>query len=268
MSASPSPSPFPYEAALATPAGRAKDLVRSALSVTAAPFGTLLRVATRQPAVALTFDDGPEPGGTTRTVELLEAHGARGTFFMVGEAAARHPDLVERVARGRHAIANHSWDHPSFRRIDDLERHEQLARTAAALAPHAAPLFRPPFGEQSVASLRAVRQAGYACVAWDVVAEDWTDGPAEHLVERVMRRLRRGSIVVFHDALYVTEEPRYRDRGAMLAALGILLRRLAPAVRLVTVPELLALGRPVWGHHYHRLPQAFHDRLSGASASG
>src|SRR4029453_5422916 len=56
--------PFPYERSLATPAGRAKELVRTLLSWSAAPFGTLLRVATREPAVALTFDDGPDPAAT------------------------------------------------------------------------------------------------------------------------------------------------------------------------------------------------------------
>ena len=64
-------------------------------------------------------------------------------------------------------------------------------------------------------------------VAWDVVAEDWRDDPAELLVQRVMRRLRRGSIVLFHDTLYATEDARYRDRAPMRQALEILLGRLA-----------------------------------------
>ncbi|HEV8630571.1 MAG TPA: polysaccharide deacetylase family protein [Thermoanaerobaculia bacterium] len=262
MSLPAAPSALPYEAELATPVGRAKELVKRALALTARPGDTLLRVATREPAIALTFDDGPDPVETPAVLELLERHGARGTFFMVGERAAAHPGLLSRVAAGGHAVANHSWDHPSFRRIGSAARAEQLRRGAAALAPYGVPLFRPPFGEQSVASLRDARRAGMQVVAWDVVAEDWRDAPAERVVERVLRRLRRGSIVVFHDALYVTEDPRYRDRAPMRQALDELLAQLSPAFRFVTIPELLALGRPVWGHHYHRLPASFHAGLA------
>src|SRR5207248_2929119 len=97
--------------------------------------------------------------------------------------------------------------------------------------------------------------------AWDVVAEDWRGFDAETLAGRVMRRLRRGSIVLFHDALYATEEPRFRDRAPTREAVEGLRARLAPAVRFVTLPELLRLGQPVWGHHFHRLPASFHERL-------
>ncbi len=76
-----------------------------------------------------------------------------------------------------------------------------------------------------------------------------------------MRRLRRGSIVALHDSLYTTTDERYRDRGPLLEALEILLSRLGPDYRFVTVPELLRLGRPVRWHHYQRLPLDFHRQL-------
>lgn len=235
--------------------------MRAILSATAAPFGTLVRVATSEPAVALTFDDGPDPAETPRILDLLERHGARGTFFMVGVRAQEHVDLVARITGAGHAAANHSWDHASFIRLTPGGRRHQLGACAQALGTHGARLFRPPFGEQTVGSLRDARRGGYTVVGWDVVAEDWRDDPAELLVARVMRRLRRGSIAVFHDSLYLADEARFRDRGPTREALEMLLTRLSGAVRFVTVPELLRLGKPVWGHHYHRLPDAFHRRL-------
>jgi peptidoglycan/xylan/chitin deacetylase (PgdA/CDA1 family) len=253
---------LPYEARLAAPRERLKSLAKALIAATARPFGTLVRVDTRAPAIALTFDDGPHPVDTPAVLEVLARHAAQATFFMVGAGAVGHPELVERVAREGHAVANHSWDHASFPRLDAAARREQLDRGAAALAPHGLPLFRPPFGEQSLGSLRAARRGGHAVVTWDVVGEDWFDAPAEQIVARVLRRLRRGSIVVLHDTLFVTEDARYRDRRPMLAALAELLARLTPAYRFVTLPELLRLGRPVYGHHYHRLPDAFHRRLS------
>ena len=180
---------------------------------------------------------------------------------MVGTRAAAEPELVARLVGGGHAPANHSWDHASFPRLSPAARVEQLARCETALGTGARRLFRPPFGEQSLGSLRDARLAGYTVIGWDVVAEDWRDDAAEVLVARVMRRLRRGSIVVLHDSLYVADEAHFRDRRPTLAALETLLARLAGALRFVTLPELLRLGAPVWEHHYHRLRDEFHRRL-------
>ncbi|HEV8240898.1 MAG TPA: polysaccharide deacetylase family protein [Thermoanaerobaculia bacterium] len=252
---------LPYEQELRRPGERAKELLKRLIAVTARPLGTLVRVATTEPAIALTFDDGPDPEETPRVLDLLAGYDAHATFFMVGRRAEAHPQLVARVIAAGHAIANHSWDHASFVRLDSRGRRERLRRTADALGPNNVPLFRPPFGEQNVASLLDARRAGYRIVGWDVAAEDWRDHPAEHLVARTMRRLRRGSIVVFHDSLYVTEDSRYRDRAPMRQALATLLASLTPTHRFVTVPELLRIGRPVYWHHYHRLPGAFHQKL-------
>jgi peptidoglycan/xylan/chitin deacetylase (PgdA/CDA1 family) len=80
-------------------------------------------------------------------------------------------------------------------------------------------------------------------VCWDVIAEDWRDDPPEALAKRVYRRLRRGSIVLFHDTLYTTVEEDWKDRRPMRAAVEQLLVDLKD-YRFVTVPDLLELGRP------------------------
>src|SRR6266487_3577536 len=77
-------------------------------------MGTVVQVATRDPVVALTFDDGPSRECTPRLLKILERHHAHATFFMVGEAATKHREIVEDVARLGHAIGNHTWDHPSL----------------------------------------------------------------------------------------------------------------------------------------------------------
>src|SRR5436305_10872770 len=254
--------PLPYEAELASGAPRAKERVKGLISWGTLPLGSLVRVATREPAIALTFDDGPDPQETPRVLDILERHGARGTFFQVGKSVERHPEIAARAAAAGHALANHSWDHPSFRQIQGAFRRAQIRWCAEALAPHGgAPLFRPPYGEQSLASRLDALRCGHRVVAWDVVAEDWRDDPAEVLVRRVMRRLRRGSIVLFHDCLYATVEALYRVRAFIRYTLEILLGRLAGDYRFVTVPELLRLGRPVRWPSFHRLPLDFHRRL-------
>ena len=91
---------------------------------------------------------------------------------------------------------------------------------------------------------------GLRVVCWDMIAEDWRDDPPEVMLPRIYQRLRRGSIVLFHDTLYSTIDERYSDRGPTLATVERLLQDLGD--RFVTVPELLKLGRPVRWHWYQR----------------
>lgn len=239
---------------------RARAVWRRLVSASAALTGTLISVATRDRVAALTFDDGPHPEWTPAVCSLLEERGARGTFFMVGAAAARHRTVVERVAAAGHAIGNHSWDHPSFRRVGRAERRRQIERTRQALAPWGGELFRPPYGHQSVASQLDAVRLGYRVVAWSAMAEDWSDDPPEVLLERVAGQLAPGGIVLFHDALWTAENEAHRDRTAMLTALAGLLDRHA-GWDFVTVPELLARGRARKWHWYKRADLDWLERV-------
>ncbi len=229
-----------------------KDLVKRALSASAVALGTTIRVSTVEPVIALTFDDGPHPQDTPPLLDLLDRHGAKATFFVVGKSVREHPDLVRRIAESGHALGNHTWDHLSLPSLAGRFRRRQLQWTQEALGPHASGLFRPPYGEQTLGSRLDALFLGLRVVCWDVIAEDWRDDPSEAMLQRIYRRLRRGSIVLFHDTLYTTTEERFRDRTPMLQAVETLLRDLGDRYRFVTVPELLKLGRPVRWHWYQR----------------
>jgi peptidoglycan/xylan/chitin deacetylase (PgdA/CDA1 family) len=230
----------------------AKAAVKRVLSASAFLLGTTIRVSTSEPAIALTFDDGPHPVDTPPLLDLLERHGAKATFFVVGKSARRYPELIERMAGAGHALGNHTWDHPSLPSLKGRYRRRQLAWTEEVLGPHSSGLFRPPYGEQSPGSRIDALRLGLRPVCWDVIAEDWRDDPPEIMLQRIYRKLRRGSIVLFHDTLYTTVEERYRDRGPTLATVERLLVDLGDRYRFVTVPELLKLGRPVRWHWYQR----------------
>src|SRR3954467_9996653 len=136
---------LPYEAELASGAPRAKEAVKGLISWSTLPLGRLIRVATREPAIAPTCDDGPDPQETPRVLDVLERHGARGTFFQVGKSVERYPEIVARTAAAGHALANHSWDPPSFRQIRGSYRRAQIRWCGEALAPHGGTrVFRPP----------------------------------------------------------------------------------------------------------------------------
>lgn len=231
---------------------KARSLARRLVTLSAHLTGTVTHVATREPLAALTFDDGPDPEVTPRLADLLEEHGARGTFFQVGKAAARHPEVVARLTGGGHAVANHSWDHPSFPLLRGRWRRTQLRWCQEALGPAAVRLFRPPYGHQSPASQLDAALLGFRVVAWSAMAEDWGGDPPEVLADRVRRRLGPGAIALFHDALYTTVEARFRDRAPTLEAVRMLLEENEGRLRFVTVPELLRAGSPRKWHWYKR----------------
>ena len=104
-------------------------------------------------AVALTFDDGPDPEVTPRVLDLLDRHGANASFFVIGRKAARHGALLREMLRRGHTVENHSHHHRwSFacRGPWALRREVVLAQRAIAEATGVAPrFFRAPMGLRS-----------------------------------------------------------------------------------------------------------------------
>lgn len=214
-------------------------------------LGSLTSVITKEPLVALTFDDGPHPEYTPRVIEILERYQARATFFMVGKAAQQYPDLVRKIGEAGHAIGGHSWDHMSFRQLTGRERRRQMRACQQVLAPHGQPLFRPPYGEQSVASRLDAFWLGYEVVGWNADIEDWNDWDASFMVSRLVKCVQPGNIILLHDALFdpgkdrpKLARERHVDREGMLGALETMLERRSSTFRFVTVPELLQHGLP------------------------
>jgi peptidoglycan/xylan/chitin deacetylase (PgdA/CDA1 family) len=205
--------------------------------------GTITRTATSDPVIALTFDDGPDPEYTPRLLDILERYRAHATFFMIGEAAQAHPELVRRIAQAGHAIGNHSWNHPSFPLISGRERRAQIRACAEAVAPYGERLFRPPYAEQNIASRIDAFLLGYKVVMFDAWSDDWCGGDPETVARQLERRLRPGGVIVLHDRLSDALDPTYFNRETMLKALEIFLNRMGDRFRFVTVPELLRHGR-------------------------
>jgi peptidoglycan-N-acetylglucosamine deacetylase len=210
-------------------------------------LGTVRRVETDEPLVALTFDDGPHPVHTPRLLDVLAHHDARATFFMLGEHARAAPDVVRRAAEDGHAIGNHTLDHPSFPLVGSRERRRQLRECAAILAPYATRLFRPPYGHESLASHLDALRSGYEVVAWDAHASDWEARDARSMLAQLREQVRPGSIVLLHDAIWPSLRHEVQDRSEVITAVAMLLEALSPRYRFVTVPVLLEHGRVVRG---------------------
>lgn len=163
------------------------------------------RVAPGGARVALTFDDGPHPVTTRRVLEALAPTRHRATFFVLGEKARRHPDVLREIQAGGHTLGLHGDFHDrlhSFRMPRTVRDHILRASDAVAAATGSRPrFFRPPLGHTSVTTVRGVRLAGVTLVGWSSRGLDGLRRRSpESVVERVRRTLVDGAIVLLHDA--------------------------------------------------------------------
>jgi peptidoglycan/xylan/chitin deacetylase (PgdA/CDA1 family) len=196
------------------------------------------RVETWAPLAALSFDDGPDPVYTPQVLDILARYEAHATFFLIGENARRHPELVRRIRERGHEVGNHT-DSPRPTVLMSMRRFsESLLRAEAALSlsPEDPRLFRPGGGWIRPAQLDLAIQRGYTCVLGSAYAYDPKRPPAAYIRWAVAKNLRPGAIVVLHDA--------GGDRSHTVAALpGVLEAGRAKGLRFVTVSELMTAPR-------------------------
>ena len=172
-------------------------------------FGMFASVLCRGPkgarGVALTFDDGPDPATTPRILDMLDAAGAKATFFVIGHKAERHPELVRRIVAGGHLVGLHGYSHDRLFALRsarvvrrDLERATQVLESIVGERPR---LFRAPVGHVSPPMARAVRELGLQVVGWTVKGLDgWRRSRPSWVLDRIVPRLADRAIVLLHDA--------------------------------------------------------------------
>jgi peptidoglycan/xylan/chitin deacetylase (PgdA/CDA1 family) len=224
--------------------------------------GSIRGVQTSRYIAALTFDDGPSPETTPQVLDILKHHGVKGTFFIVGEAAARSPDVVRQMAGAGHVIGNHTWSHHSLPMLTSEERFAQIRACEGVLEPFAAKLFRPPYGHQSWRCRWETLKLGYEVIAYSVHAEDWVEHDANWMTAQLIKKIRPGSILILHDQIYRSALPQGNyDRSQMLSALDQTLASLKHQYQFVTIPELLRHGPAVRVNWYEKGPPAMQHTL-------
>ena len=161
-------------------------------------------------SILLTFDDGPDPEVTPRVLDVLEKHGHRAIFFVIGSKAEAYPDLVREIVRRGHIVGNHTYTHSPWNNflganqlIRDIGRTDDAIERACGVRPT---LFRPPLGVSPHFLRRALRKTGHKVVGWDVRSLDTRLEPQDVIMHRITRRLRVGSIVLLHDRLPGADE--------------------------------------------------------------
>ena len=199
-------------------------------------------IDTEEKVAALTFDDGPSDTWTPEVVDVLDRHGAVGTFFMLGENAEKYPDVVQYVQSHGHEIGNHSYNHIRliFRRPKVVR--EQIEKADAALENAGAEptdLVRPPYLDKMIVTPLVMNKLGKVLVSLDAEAmleydRDNTDSDA--LGAQIVNAIHPGSILDLHDG-------RSGDPTVFLDALDKALTELeAQGYRFVTISEGLEIA--------------------------
>ncbi len=187
--------------------------------------------------VALTFDDGPSAAYTPQVLDILKKHGARATFFVLGQNAARNKGILARAVAEGHEIANHTYSHikmtASGRQTitSELERTSAIIKEATGYYPTT---MRPPYGAINSALVDMVYNTyGMHAVLWDVDTRDWQHPGVAKVVERAVGKAQPGSIILLHDI-----------HASTLAAVEQVVTGLQNrGFKLVTVSQLIEMGR-------------------------
>lgn len=197
----------------------------------------IYRVRTKQRLVGLSFDDGPHPVFTPQVLEILQTHGARATFFFIGERAQLHPELVNSMKTAGHQMGNHysrnglilfDSDADFLRNLDETERIVGLGDQSG----FGTKLFRAPGGLARSRQLTLAQSRGYCCVLGNAYPHDPLHPPVAYIQWLVKKNLRPGSIVILHDGIanpartiralpYILAEGR--RRGLSFVTIGELL---------------------------------------------
>lgn len=167
-------------------------------------FGPVLsRLPTREPVVWVTIDDGPS-GDTLAILDVLDAHGAKATFFVVAARARERPDLVREIVRRGHGLGNHSASHPAawFWALGPRRMAREIADAQATLRDITGQpprWFRAVVGMANPFVAAPLARLGLARVAWSARGYDAVDGDVARVVARIGRDLAPGAIVLLHE---------------------------------------------------------------------
>ncbi len=188
------------------------------------------KISPKEPVVALTFDDGPNPQFTPQILDVLYEQQVPATFFLVGQQMEGQEWLVRKIAASGHEIGNHTDSHPDLTTLEGPQILEEIQKTQETLGEilpdYTMKFLRPPYGRQNET---VCQSSPLPLIRWDVDSGDWEDPQAEAIYTTVIENIQDGDIVVFHDdnpeTVKALEQilPALKARGYQFATVSTLL---------------------------------------------
>lgn len=158
---------------------------------------------------AISFDAAWGNEDTGKLIEILDKYNVKTTFFVVGSWVDKYPESVKQLSEAGHEIMNHSNSHPHMtaltkeQMIEEVKKCDDKIKKITGKKPH---LFRAPYGDYDNSVVGTLRECGHYTIQWDVDSLDWKNLSAGEITERVVSRVKPGSIVLFHNAALNTPE--------------------------------------------------------------
>ena len=153
--------------------------------------------------IAITFDDGPVKDFTPRLLDLLKCENIPAAFFLIGKSIEGNEALVKRMVDEGHVIGNHSYSHTywfslnkSETMFSDMKKCDDEIFRVTSKRPK---FFRPPYGVINPMVKNAIEKGSYACIGWSIRTYDTNAKSAEQLLQKSLKNLSNGDIVLFHD---------------------------------------------------------------------
>ena len=194
----------------------------------------------RTRSLVLSYDDGPGPLLTPRVLERLDAYDARASFCVLGQRAAQHPEIVERLVRAGHEVGSHGFAHRNAWKTWPWETVRDIRSGFEALGAHAdaACPFRPPHGKMTLASWWALLARDSRVAWWTLDSGD--TGSAPRTPDEVAESLCRagGGTVLLHDFDRGDGDPNGRARFVVDTTERLLARAAREGLAVRTFGEL------------------------------
>lgn len=170
---------------------------------------------TEDKVVALTFDDGPK-STLTKILAILKEKEVPATFFMLGSRVMKKPDLARKIAEAGCEAANHTWGHENLKKLSEGNVYWQIEACTVAFEARKVefrPYVRPPYGNWDEEVQAVCARLNYDIVLWNSDSRDWEYSSPKTVLDRALKGVGPGSIVLFHDGPAVTLKvlPKFID---------------------------------------------------------
>lgn len=163
---------------------------------------------TSDKVIALTFDDGPLPGGTPQVLQILKAANVEAAFFCIGNRIAGNEQIIKQLHADGHIIGNHSFTHstwfdllPAQQMLAEMQQTDEEVYRAIGKR---IKLFRPPYGVMDPNLKKAIITGSYLPIGWNVRSYDTMAKDADVLLRKVMAKIKPGAVLLFHDRCPIT----------------------------------------------------------------
>lgn len=150
--------------------------------------------------VAITLDDGPHGSNTQKILDILDAHSARATFFMLGQNVVNNEGVVKDVYSRGNEIGIHTWSHPQLTNLSESSIKSQIEQTSDAIynvTGYRPTLVRPPYGSFNKVVKDTLKD--YSLILWNIDSLDWKSRDENQIVPLVMNDIQDGDIILLHD---------------------------------------------------------------------